>query len=140
MYLILANIVWILYALFEGYRESYYWFFKTNSNVINNYEMHPLFELQRGIVLLLIFVNLLLLTNPIVASLNIISNALLFSYFHNGIYYLTRNKLDNNVYKLKWKDDSTTSTAKTERFFKYKYRTAYVIIGGIITILSIIIK
>jgi len=139
MFLILANIVWILYALIEGFREGYYWFFKSTSKRADEFEIHPIFAAQRGIVLLLICSVLLFLVSPINACLNLLSNALIFSFFHNGIYYITRNKLDSKVYPLGWKAESTTSTAKTTKFFNYRNRTICAIIGIVLTVVGIIL-
>jgi hypothetical protein len=139
MYLIIANIIFILYALIEGFREGFYWFFKANSRRQSEFEIHPVFAVQRGLVLVLIALNVFMFTDILSASLNFLSNALLFSFFHNGCYYLTRNKLDSKVYPLKWKDDSKTSTALTTKIFTYRNRTICAVIGLVITVLSILL-
>ena len=139
MFLIIANIIWILYACIDGFKDGYYWFFKSSSRRANEFEIHPIFAAQRGIVLLLICFSLLFLVSPISACLNILSNALIFSFFHNGIYYMTRNKLDSKVYPLGWKSQSTTSAAKTTKFFTYRNRTICAVVGIILTALSIIL-
>lgn len=137
-YLIASNLIFILYALIEGFREGFYWFFKVNSKKKTEFEIHPIFAAQRGMVILLLATNVLLLTDLNSALINILSNALLFSFFHNGIYYTTRNKLDPNIYKLGWREQSTTSTAKMTKFFTYRNRTICAIIGALCTLFTIL--
>lgn len=139
MILILANIVWIIYALIEGFREGFYWHFKSTSKQVYEFEIHPIFAAQRGIVLLLILGCLLFMVSPANAYLNLLSNALIFSFFHNGTYYLTRNKLDPKVYPTGWMSQSTTSTAKLTKVFTYRNRTICAIVGIVITIAGLIL-
>lgn len=125
---ITTNIAWIIYSILEGLREGFYWNFKSNSKIDNKFEIHPIFSIQRGIVLVLIG---LLLFNTIgwYSILSVVSMMLVFSFFHNGTYYITRNKLDNNLYKLGWRDQSTTSTAKMTKIMTYRNRTIFMIVG-----------
>lgn len=128
MMLLIVNLLWILYSITEGFREGYYWYFKVNSRISNDYEIHPIFSFQRGLVL--IFIGLILFSFVKWYSiLCVISMMLTFSFFHNGMYYRTRNKLDDKIYKLKWKDQSTTSTSKMTNIMTYTNRTVFMIIG-----------
>src|ERR1035437_252187 len=102
MFLIIANIIWIFYACIDGFKDGYFWFFKSTSSMANKFEIHPIFAAQRGIVLLVMCSSLLFLVSPLNSCLNMLSNALIFSFFHNGVYYVTRNKLDAKVYPLGW--------------------------------------
>jgi len=65
-----------------------------------------------------------------------ISLALLFSFFHNGVYFMTRNKLDSKIYPKGFWDDSTSSTAKLD--LNVKSRIILAVIGciGIIAAIS----
>ncbi len=138
-YLIASNLIFVIYAMIEGFREGFYWFFKGNSRKKSEFEIHPIFAAQRGMVLALLALNVFLLTDITSSLINVLSNALLFSFFHNGVYYLTRNKLDSNIYQLGWRDQSTTSTAKMTNFFNYRNRTICAIIGALCTIAAILL-
>jgi hypothetical protein len=122
------NIAWILYSILEGLREGFYWHFKTNSRKDCNFEIHPIFSIQRGIVLTLI--GILLYTFIGWQSIiSVISMMLIFSYFHNGSYYYTRHKLDDRLYVKRWSDQSTTSTAKMTKIMTYRNRTIFMMLG-----------
>ena len=122
------NIAWILYSMLEGLREGFYWHFKTNSRRDCNFEIHPIFSLQRGVVLTLI--GILLYTFIGWQSIiSVVSMMLIFSYFHNGTYYCTRHKLDDRLYEKGWCDQSTTSTAKMTKIMTYRNRTIFMILG-----------
>jgi hypothetical protein len=131
--LILANIIWMMYSMLEGLREGFYWHFKSTSKRDCKFEIHPIFALQRGLVLLIIG-GLLYYTIGIYSLTSIIDMALIFSFFHNGTYYYTRNKLDNNLYQLKWKDQSTTSTAKLTKIMTYRNRTIFMVLGVLLEV------
>lgn len=128
--LILANILWILYSTLEGLREGFYWHFKSNSRRDCTFEIHPIFALQRGLVLLSIG-GFLYYTIGLYSITSIINMALMFSFFHNGTYYYTRNKLDERLYPLKWKDQSSTSTAKLTKIMTYRNRMIFMALGVI---------
>lgn len=122
------NIAWILYSMLEGLREGFYWHFKANSRRDCNFEIHPIFSLQRGVVLTLI--GILLYTFIGWQSIiSVVSMMLIFSYFHNGTYYCTRHKLDDRLYEKGWSDQSTTSTAKMTKIMTYRNRTIFMILG-----------
>lgn len=141
--LIIANTIWILYSILEGLREGFYWHFKSgrkNSSLLKpNYlslkvdiEIHPLFALQRGLMLLSTFGFMYYtigLAQGIISSLCLM---LIFSFFHNGMYYLVRNKLNKSIYPLRWMDQSTESTAKMTKIMTYKNRTIFMILGVLI--------
>ncbi len=131
--MIITNLIWVVYSILEGLREGFYWHFKggskpsiTNKNC--NFEIHPIFALQRGIVLLVIG-GLLYYTIGLYSIVSVLSMMSIFSFFHNGTYYSTRNKLDSTIYPLKWRDQSTTSTAKMTKIMTYKNRTIFMILG-----------
>ena len=133
---ILISLLWIFYALFEGFREGYYWYNRNNSIKKDNLEIHPYFAIQRGIVISLSVLPLIEI-NLFMSFIYGISLMFTFSYFHNGMYYLTRNNLDNKLYQLKWKDQSTTSTAKLTKIMTYNNRLIFMIIGVVIQMVSI---
>jgi hypothetical protein len=128
MALVIANLLWIIYSVIDGMKDGFYWHFKSNSRRDSNFEIHPIFALQRGLVLLIIGL-LLSYSIGLYSIICILSMMLIFSFFHNGTYYYTRNKLDNKIYPLRWKDESTTSTAKLTKIMTYKNRSILMFFG-----------
>ena len=128
MMILITNLLWILYSTLEGFREGFYWHYKNTSRTEYKFEIHPYFTSQRAIILILIGVILYININWW-SVLNIIGMSLIFSFFHNGSYYYTRNKLDHKLYPLKWMDQSTTSTAKMTKIMTFRNRTIFMFIG-----------
>lgn len=126
--LIAINLIWIAYSLLEGLREGFYWHFKVNSRRECKFEIHPIFSLQRGLVLS-IMCGLMFYTFGWYSVINTVSMMLMFSFFHNGSYYCTRHKLDDKLYPKEWRDQSTTSTAKMTKIMTYRNRTIFMLIG-----------
>ena len=127
--LIVTNIVWILYSILEGFREGFFWHFKSNSRRDCKFEIHPIFAAQRGIVLSIIGMYLYCNIGLLYSIVSILSMMLIFSFFHNGTYYYTRNKLDDKIYTKRWSDQSSTSTAKLTKIMTYRNRTIFMILG-----------
>jgi hypothetical protein len=131
--------LFILYALIEGYREAYYWYFKSkvggsNKTVLFDLDLHAFFSVQRGIVFYLFF----LFYQDLAI---ILSFLLMFSFFHNGVYYLTRSFIakdngEKDPYPLRFFDQSKTSTALTTKFFTPEMRTILFVVGFVIYLLS----
>jgi len=147
--LLITLVIWIAYSIIEGLREGYYWYYKNRGEDGNNGDIHPIFSLQRGLVLaiiwLLAFVSFSALTGLLIAisalksTAFILSLMLIFSFIHNGVYYTTRNILNKNIYNLKWKDHSTTSTAKWTKFLTFRNRTIMFAIGMLGVLLLVIL-
>lgn len=147
--LLITFFMWIIYCIIEGFREGYYWHYKNRGDDNNQYDIHKIFSVQRGLVLntmgLLAFVTLYKITGLLVimslfkSVLFILSLMLIFSFIHNGMYYTTRNILDKNIYNLKWKDHSTTSTAKWTKFLTFRNRTIMFALGMIGVLLLVIL-
>lgn len=53
--------------------------------------------------------------------------SLTFPYFHDGMYYVTRNKLNPKIYRKRWKARSYDTSALLS--FNYDGRTVLLIIG-----------
>lgn len=129
--LLIVNIIWIIYSMSEGFIEGFYFHFKTNSRRDCQFEINQVFSLQRILVLFLISGYLVHVLGWY--SLTVIKSlVLIFSFFHNGTYYLTRNKLDDRMYPLKWKDASRTFPVFYSGLTTYK-RRAFCMVLGIIT-------
>lgn len=129
--LLIVNIIWIVYAMSDGFIEGFYFHFKNNSRRTCEFEINQMFSLQRILVLVLIS-GLLVHVLGLHSLTVVISLMLTFSFFHNGTYYLTRNKLDDRMYPLKWKDESRTFPVFYSGLTTYK-RRAFCMVLGIIT-------
>lgn len=130
-------LIWVLYSIIEGIREAYYYNLYYNASGIKNVNLHPLYTLQRGLVLLLISI-FCVYWNVVVLKWDFIliiqkglvllgGLASLFPFFHDGFYYIMRNKLNPSIYPYKFFDHSTTSTAKFE--FTFFIRVVLFIVG-----------
>lgn len=122
--IITAFLLWCVYCVLEGRREAYYYnsLWKGLSSIyIIPANLHPLFTIQRSIIL------------GVICLINfdwwLISLPLVFSFFHNGMYYLTRHELNYRIYPKGWWDMSTTSTAFTTKLFTPVIRTTLFIVG-----------
>jgi hypothetical protein len=141
--------LWIAYSIFEGWREAHYWFHRTNSpyfEQVKNIDQHNLFVAQRGIPLLLMgYIAMMLSGSFIITGLVLLGNALLFSFFHNGMMYTVRNwiskKITPNhiVYPKRWLAQSSSSQAKLTFLMGPTSRTIQAVIGIISYIVTIIL-
>lgn len=105
--IVIINLIWILYSVTEGSREGFYWHYENQSKRVCDFDINPVFHLQRLIVLSII-TALIWPFFSIYSPLLTFGLILEFSYFHNGTYYYTRNKLGGKVYEKGWKDESKT--------------------------------
>ena len=136
-------VVYIGYVLLEGYREGYYWHYKTKfNNVKGEVDIHDYFTLQRGLFMILIafidgYYNIIndypnLYVKDIVLTL--LATMLMFPFLHNGMYYTTRNSLKKDIYTKRFFDQSTTTT--TTKFWTGLMtpisRTIFFVIGLIV--------
>lgn len=133
--MLLVFIVWCFYCVWEGTREAYYYHVAslTTVNVNGKYNLHFLYTIQRVLVITLC---LLACGAKFPAMMEVFSLVYLFPYFHDGAYYCKRNDLNPIIYKKRWRDDSSTSTAKYE--IKYKARL-FMFVFGIVLLSGTII-
>lgn len=126
---IIILAIWIIYSIYEGKREAYYY---QAINVFNlkRPNIHWIYALQRGLFLIAIGVGLSSIIIPI-------SLAFIFPFFHDGFYYMKYNDLLPTTYQKRFIDESTTSTAIME--FSWRWRCVMFIIGMLLLILNIII-
>lgn len=118
-------IVWCIYCLLEGMRDGWMYNLRDASR-FNNFDEHIIFTVQRGLVLLVLAYIWL----PI-----LVVGPFAFSFLHNGMYYWSRNALDDRIYKKKWFAQSNTSTAKTTVLFTPAARTIFFVVSIIFTLL-----
>ena len=144
---IITYVLWNIYAIIEGWREGKYWFLRKEKVSDDVDKMmgkndHAIWTIQRAILaLVIVSLNGILLYYSgglfwLKWLLTTLALTLSFSFFHDGEYYCERNNLNPKVYPKRWKDSSTTSTAKIE--LNYTVRLICFIIS-IISILMIVL-
>lgn len=142
LYVLLANIFWIIYSMIEGLREGFYSHSKVNSRVNCKFDIFNVILIQRAIFIILMSLFLVFSIKTIFKSLIIVfCMILMFGYFYYGSYYYTRHKLNDIVFKKGWKDhlynensdyNKTFIVDKINRFMTYKRRTYLMIIGSLL--------
>lgn len=127
-------IAFILFALLEGKRDGHFYHNRTSSVNPDKHDIHWLYFINRilfGAALVIIsYMNLKFSSTIFLASAFTFG----FSFLHNGAYYATRNKLDPNVYKKGWFDNSTTSEATLE--FNFSQRLLLFLFGAFLIVLA----
>lgn len=112
---IVLIMMWIILALLNGVRDSFYYHYKMTSIQQKNENIHWVYFCERFItwscIALLHSMFFEILSTGIYSG----SLILIFSFFHNGIYYETRKRLSKaDIYPKGWWSSSTTSTATIE--------------------------
>jgi hypothetical protein len=122
--------IWIAFACLSGYGEAYY-FSAVSHKVINRLKYdHKLFTVLRGIVAVaLLYFTLGITWGTVIIGLSLVCA---FSFWHDGVYYSTRDNLDN-CYPLRWRAHSLTSDA----FFDLNYNIRSVLFFFGSTVLTI---
>lgn len=117
-------LLWVLYSMTEGAREAIY--YHTRNFNVPQAELHTFYTIQRSIVLLICVMlnNSMLFIAP-----------LAFPFFHDGMYYTMRNRLNPYIYKETWFAQSTTSTAVLTKIFTPVVRTICVFISLLLWII-----
>lgn len=134
-------IVWIGYAITEGHQEGYFYYYRNIASPSKKQNLHWMPFLERGIVLAMIaYCNYTedgTLFPMLKDGVFVFSLILIFSFYHNGMYYATRHKLDPKIYPNKWWSTSTTSEANLE--FNCTSRVVMSLIGmlGVVASLSL---
>ena len=126
--LILTNLIWILYSLLEGVREGFYWHYENMSKKECDFNINPVFNIQRTMVIIMMAGVLVHITGWF-SLLSILCMILMFSFFHNGVYYYTRNKLSDVRYQKGWRDESKTFPSYFTLLLKYNRRMSAFIFG-----------
>lgn len=124
---IVLLILWIIASLCEGKRDGFFYNYRTNSTNTDNHNLHWLFVLERFLILSMICWIHILSNSTLNTGVFVFSLILIFSWFHNGQYYRTRNMLDKKIYPKGWWDTSTTSESVLE--FNATSRTFMVMVG-----------
>lgn len=111
---IILTVCWIISALVEGARDSHFFHNRNTSTNPDKQNIHWLFTVERFIVWLLIIKIYSFHSSILNTGIFGFSLILIFSFFHNGVYYKIRHQLDNNVYPKGWWDSSVTSESALE--------------------------
>lgn len=130
LFKVLSMIVcFILYAYLKGYLQAYYYH---NRNLTRE-NLHWAYFLEACFFAFLcsffMLNNINLWRNIFIVASNMTALGLIFPYFHDGAYYLTRNILNPLLYKLKWKDYNDSKDAKHD--FVYTDRLGMLIVGSL---------
>jgi hypothetical protein len=125
---IVIVLLWIAYAILEGKREAYYYDSQMRSDITHK-NIHWIYFIQRGIVILMVSLAM----HSILLPITLIA---VFSLFHDGFYYIERNKIDARIYPKRFRDESNKSTAYFE--FTFADRVAFCI-GGLISFTAYIL-
>ena len=129
-------ICWILYCCLEGRRDGYFYHYRNTTTELKNENIHWIYFVKRAFVLSLIAVVHVIAYDCYVSTALFVSGlSLVFSFFHNGMYYQTRKKLsDGKIYPLGWMSNSTSSQATLE--LKWKARVWLAVIGALAILTS----
>ena len=135
-FIIICFIINICYALLEGKREAWYYHIKAISGLLKEKDEHPLFTAQRTLFYLIILTaNFIIFKHDAWLSATLVfAYWLQFTFFHDGIYYVERNKLNPDLYKKKFFDQSTTSKAWTDKYMTAPIRTVMAATGMVLFI------
>jgi hypothetical protein len=77
--LILTNLIWILYSLLEGVREGFYWHYENMSKKECDFNINPVFNIQRTMVIAMMAGVLVHITGWF-SLLSILCMILMFSF------------------------------------------------------------
>ncbi len=114
--ILLTTILFGIYAYLEGHREALYYYFRWFRPFDKVKDEHSMFTIQRAIVVVACsFIPFTLYSWW--GLLSVIPIMLVFMFMHDGSYYSTYNDMDSNIYKKRWKDKSTSTSAKLSTDF-----------------------
>ena len=133
----ISYLIWVLFSILEGRREAFYFSYKMKASITLQKGLktdeHVMFTIQRVFVLALAATACY--SNLLNTSLILFSLMLSFPFFHDGMYYVTRHDLDG-IYNKRWFDQSTTSTAKSDKFNFFNPVSRTVLFGTSVLIMA----
>lgn len=141
--LLFLIVSWLIFAFFEGLTEARLWHHKYKvfkDRVVNTFDSHKAFAIQRGVVLIIMSILPYLHFDDrsfFISGLFFLANALIFSFVHNGVMYSHRNYLSKQtsgkeIYPKKWFDQSTTSSAVLTKVMTPVSRTVQFVVGMVL--------
>ncbi len=114
---------WIGNAFIEGVIQGYLYHYRNTSSAPKNENLHLAYGTIRLMILSLMIYGLK--ESAWMELCFAVGLVLIFSFFHNGSYYRTRNILDSAVYPKRWWDSSSTSKA----FLEFAVKTRLILLG-----------
>ena len=120
--MILITLIFIVYTCLDAITQAFYY----DSNP-DTKDIHGLFLAQRAIVVASLSFNLPSDYSYTHIGIFALALCLIYSFFHNGVYYFSRHTLNKNIYPKGFFSNSETSTAVME--FGIGFRTALAVIG-----------
>lgn len=123
--IIISTIIWLLHTVLNSYVQSYYYSLFPSEKKHPN--LHQVYVMIRAIILALILWNLWYDLGWMLTGIYGLCLCCIYSFFHNGVYYAMRHKIDKEVYPKGFWDASTTSQATIE--LGIGMRTAIAIVG-----------
>lgn len=108
-------VIWIILALLNGCRDSFYYHYRMTSIQQKNENIHWIYFCNRFVTWSLILIVHSMYFQTLSTGIYGASLILVFSFFHNGMYYLVRKKLSKaDIYPKGWWSSSTSSQATIE--------------------------
>jgi hypothetical protein len=138
MVYLFLQIIWAIYALFEGVREGNSQHHKTSSKSLFEINVPIIYNCQRALVLFVI--ALYLSTISLTAVLSVIPMILIFPYIHNGTYFIIRNKLNPSTFTDGPNSDCDVDFERPSNYINANLRTKLALLGTILQILICFIK
>lgn len=111
--ILILTLVWILCSIIEAFIQGHY-YDSIPVETKKHINLHPFFVFTRSCLLGIMFYEVLMISHWVFSGLFIIIQMLIFSFFHNGTYYKTRNWLNSQIYPKGFWDSSETSRAVIE--------------------------
>jgi len=117
--------LWTVVAIILGEQEAILFHLRPDLGFKYKH-IHVLFTVIRGVIVTTLIYGLKC------SYLMLIPATLTFPFYHDGAYYVVRNKLNPTIYKLRWKAQSHGTTAIFS--FTYSTRLYLLLIGYMATI------
>lgn len=137
--IISAPALWIAYSIIEGIEDGYLYAYRDSGDKGYNKDLHPLFTVQRGAVLLMAYIAFIPVSTWYFAIIPLLAFAFVFPIIHDGFYYWQRHWIDETVYPHGFVTDGNTSTAKfsiESPIIRYFFALAGCVIYGVFIYLT----
>lgn len=123
-------LIWITFILITGIGEAIFFNENPKQITIQGKDIHFWFTALRTTIAIPIVIIILINVGILESLLFSFIMIMIFPFFHDGIYYTTRELLKKGTYPLYWIDQSKTTNAK------YSYNIVIRTIGLILGLLT----